>query len=511
MSYNYVVTAQKPTAVAHCLTANFTSAADLNLIVSKVLRIEVHTVTPEGLQPVVDVPLYGRVILMRAYRAQGRDKDYLFLAFERYSFCVLEYAEDSGTLLTVANGELVDRIGRKVEFGQIGIVDSSSSLFTFHLYEGLIKILPISNSKSGCTMKDPFNLRVEELRLIDMCYVKLASGGYAYTPSGASSTSAFEAPGAPSSSSSSSSSGASSGPHIIAVLFEDSKRNRHLKTYIVAVEEKDLLDGPFSQSNVESTANMLLPVTLPCGGLLIVGEELVTYHSGSSTRSTRWRTRSGADTSAQIRASCAVDSHRFLLGDELGRLFLLTLELVDASVSLQTTTIAETVIPSCLCYLGSGLLFVGGCFTDSQLLRLTHPDTGGPPTVEPVDSFTNLGPIVDFVVVDLDRQGQGQIVTCSGASKDGSIRIVRNGIGINELASMELTGVKGMWSLMEGCSTAGDAMTEDAPQWQWNTRFLVISFIGETKLLSMQDEETIEEAELPGLAMDEPTLLCPNV
>jgi DNA damage-binding protein 1 len=48
----------------------------------------------------------------------------------------------------------------------------------------------------------------------------------------------------------------------------------------------------------------------------------------------------------------------------------------------------------------------------------------------------NLGPIVDLCVVDLERQGQGQVVTCSGAFKDGSLRIVRNGIGINEQVSL---------------------------------------------------------------------------
>ncbi|KAG5127168.1 hypothetical protein JHK82_028003 [Glycine max] len=52
--------------------------------------------------------------------------------------------------------------------------------------------------------------------------------------------------------------------------------------------------------------------------------------------------------------------------------------------------------------------------------------------------YVNLGPIVDFCVVDLERQGQGQVVTCSGAY---------NGIGINEQASVELQGIKGMWSL----------------------------------------------------------------
>ena len=38
-----------------------------------------------------------------------------------------------------------------------------------------------------------------------------------------------------------------------------------------------------------------------------------------------------------------------------------------------------------------------------------------------VDTFTNLGPIIDMVVVDLERQGQGQLVTCSGAYKEGML------------------------------------------------------------------------------------------
>lgn len=29
----------------------------------------------------------------------------------------------------------------------------------------------------------------------------------------------------------------------------------------------------------------------------------------------------------------------------------------------------------------------------------------------------NLGPIVDMCVIDLERQGQGQVVTCSGMHK----------------------------------------------------------------------------------------------
>lgn len=67
-----------------------------------------------------------------------------------------------------------------------------------------------------------------------------------------------------------------------------------------------------------------------------------------------------------------------------------------------------------------------------QLIKLhMQPDAKGS-YVEVMERYVNLGPIVDFCVVDLERQGQGQVVTCSGAYKDGSLRVVRNGIGINE-------------------------------------------------------------------------------
>lgn len=38
-------------------------------------------------------------------------------------------------------------------------------------------------------------------------------------------------------------------------------------------------------------------------------------------------------------------------------------------------------------------------------------------------------------------------MTCSGAGQDSSLRIIRNGVGLNELAAIDITGVKGIWSL----------------------------------------------------------------
>ena len=107
----------------------------------------------------------------------------------------------------------------------------------------------------------------------------------------------------------------------------------------------------------------------------------------------------------------------------------------------------------------NGVVFVGSASGDSQLIQLLSESDENGSFVQILDIFTNLGPIVDFCVVDLDRQGQvnfrniiylfiffllsfliffffflifikGQVVTCSGTYKDGSLRIIRNGVRI---------------------------------------------------------------------------------
>ena len=112
--------------------------------------------------------------------------------------------------------------------------------------------------------------------------------------------------------------------------------------------------------------------------------------------------------------------------------------------------------------------------------------------------MTNLGPIVDFAVVDLDRQGQGQVVACSGGGTDGSLRIIRNGIGFLEQASVDLAGMKGIWSLRKNYMDAYDT-------------YLVMSFVGETRVLGMNAEDELDEADIPGFDAGAQTLWCGNV
>ena len=75
---------------------------------------------------------------------------------------------------------------------------------------------------------------------------------------------------------------------------------------------------------------------------------------------------------------------------------------------------------------------------------------------------------------------------CSGVLNNGSLRVVRNGIGMIEQASVELPGIKGMWNLR---ATAMDAFD----------KYLVLSFVGETRILAINEDDELDEAEVAGL------------
>lgn len=56
-----------------------------------------------------------------------------------HNLCVLP-PRPAGELVTRANGDASDRVGRPVEVGQRGIVDPQCRLIGLHLYDGLFKV-----------------------------------------------------------------------------------------------------------------------------------------------------------------------------------------------------------------------------------------------------------------------------------------------------------------------------------------------------------------------------------
>jgi len=197
--------------------------------------------TPDALRLVHDVPMYGRIATLELFKPPLEPKHLLFIATERHAFCVLSYDASRGELITRASGDLSDRIGRPSECGQLGVVDPECRCVGLHAYDGLFKIIPMDQRGQ---LRDAFNVRLEELQVIDL---KFLHGGARPT---------------------------------LAVLYEDAKEGRHVKTYEVNVAERDLEPGPWAMDDVEGGSSMIIPVPAPLGGALVIGETVVVYLNG---------------------------------------------------------------------------------------------------------------------------------------------------------------------------------------------------------------------------------------
>jgi DNA damage-binding protein 1 len=98
----------------------------------------------------------------------------------------------AGQLETRAYGDMSDRIGRPCESGHLGAVDPLCRLVGLHLYDGALKVLPLV----GGTFKEAFNVRLEELTVLDLRFLHVPPDK----------------------------------PPLLAVLHQDSREKRHLKT-----------------------------------------------------------------------------------------------------------------------------------------------------------------------------------------------------------------------------------------------------------------------------------------
>lgn len=50
------------------MLGHFTGPKDLNLILAKNTRLEIFVVSPEGLRPLKEISIYGRIQVLKLYR-----------------------------------------------------------------------------------------------------------------------------------------------------------------------------------------------------------------------------------------------------------------------------------------------------------------------------------------------------------------------------------------------------------------------------------------------------------
>ncbi|GAA5985538.1 hypothetical protein JCM10908_007016 [Rhodotorula pacifica] len=278
---------------------------------------------------------------------------------------------------------------------------------------------------------------------------------------------------------------------VLACIHTDHTGARILTSVGIDLAEKDVRTGPIEpQTLADQGSEVIIPVA-PCS-LLVIGESSITcvrvpsagvageaaqvQGAGPGPGKGKRRASSSAGMPspkspargvsrplpvARITAWARLSVDEILLGDIYGKLLLVTLRrgssseraIVDLSVSdlgdaTSPTAIVDLDITGTSARDQSPLVYVASRFGDSQLVRLDRSSSiSAAVDLQLVASYPSLAPIIDCCLVENEAGGSSSLVTCSGAYKTGSLRIVRRGVGFSEMAALEVPDVQKLWNI----------------------------------------------------------------
>lgn len=495
----YLAPIHRPSSVRHALKLSFLDANTDDLVVAKANRLEIYSPNPQQPDQLVlqaSKALYGKVTLLQKLRPASSQTDHLFVGTDRYHYFTVSWDAQSKELVTWKKyHDIAEKTARDSQTGDRVHIDPTNRFLTLECYEGVINVLPIAHAGKGKRraadnaigeLGDPIPVRIPELFVKSSCFVhKRQAGTKQVNPE-------------------------------FAVLWEDTSygkvrlKIRELEYQPSLRPQEELGSAEFEnarevEDEVELGASHLIPLPAPMYGLLVVGETRISYVD-------EWKFRiqdeQPLDEATIFVAWCAVDDQRYVLADDYGKLYLLFVQQNPEGeyAGHRIDVLGETSRASTLVYLDGGRIFVGSHQGDSQVIQVSEK------SLEVVQTFANIAPILDFTVMDMGNRssdapvnefssGQARIVTGSGAFKDGSLRSLRSGVGLEDLGSIGEMGepVSSIFSLRSSAS----AELDDT---------LVVSFVANTRVFSFSADGEVEEVEqFRGFSLNESTLYASSL
>ncbi|KAG0134320.1 mono-functional DNA-alkylating methyl methanesulfonate N-term-domain-containing protein [Tuber indicum] len=483
---SYLATIYEASSVRIAIKAEFLTAGETSLIVAKTSHIEVYKLDGPGIVLEDKFPIYGRVIALAAFRPVKSATDHLLIVIGKvnYQYFTISWdpvakkpkTEHTAVNFSEYNAPLSDSFQC--------LADPGKNMLGIHVYKGIFLVIPqIQQSIKGSrrsradldvgNIVDPCVVRLKELEILDM---KFLFG--TISP-------------------------------VLAVLYKPPGADEMaVNTYELSVKsgEVKLSDWRIRDLKGRREALFLIPVRPPSNGLLLIGVTKIQYFDNYGNK-----TFLPVDPPMVWITWEMLSPERYILGDEAGGLHMLTLSagLIDKKVGLHLKLVGNASIPEILVHLNQGLLFLGSHSGDSQLLQLYQ--NGIKPMVRVQQVLRNIGPIVDFRVMDLDysrsdevmRQyspGHIRFLSASGGHTQGHLRTIRSGVGLDDLGFLgEMSGIRGLWSLQ---SIPGSSFDD----------VLVVSFIEETRIFKFDNSGEIEELyEFMGFALNQRTILAQSV
>ncbi|EGS21783.1 uncharacterized protein CTHT_0036510 [Thermochaetoides thermophila DSM 1495] len=438
--------------------------------------------------------------MLQKLRPRDSKTDLLFVATDRFDYFTLLWNPQTFRLETVNSyKDPGERYMRDSQSQDRCLVDPSGRFMIMHLWEGVLNVWRMGHRKNNAMVLE----WMEQVRLSEL-FIKASTFLYTET-----------------------------GHPKVAFLYQTraDATDAKLATYRLTSDDRDTVASQFNPEKDreldmevrDSTASMLIPVRkveeevkrhnvrhvelakAHLGGLIVVGETRLLYID----EVTKAKVESVLKEPSIFVAWAEYNVTHYFLADDYGHLHLLRIKTNGVVVTgMEVSRIGETSRASTLVYLGDNYLFVGSHYGNSQLLRLDLENQNPKQRLQLIESFQNIGPILDFAIMDMGNRGdsgqpgneyssgQARIVTCSGVHKDGTLRSVRSGVGLEDigiLADLELC--RGLFSLRSHGSL--------------KTNILVMSFLTETRVFKFDHQGDIEElSSFCGMTLDQQTLLA---
>ncbi|KAG9396543.1 DNA damage-binding protein 1, DDB1 [Carpediemonas membranifera] len=440
----YVVTKHPSSFISHALVGAFTHSEEdgLNLLLVKTGIVDVFDVTPDGLVLLFSIPIRGSIAHASLFKPRQAVCASLLVQTDKYNLLVIQYDFEMRRPVCKVSGDIRDKVGRPAETLTLA-VNPAAAAVAVHAYSSMMKFFALPSQ--GQNTLESFNVRLYDdmTDVLDMCYLPQDTSDVQGNPT-------------------------------LLVLYADQSKARFIRTIAINFSEQAPVTGPMDVPiPVNSAVHRVFPIA---NGVITVSDELVTFYdpravNQQSVQSLPYRP-------VVVTAMAAVDASRVLMGDQAGRIYLLSLS-GDSEIRVELLGVGS--IPYCLAYVDSSVFFLGSFYGDSQLIRVMpepHPD-GSYLTV--LETFPNIAPISD-AVRHTSAQGSQQLITCSGGFQNGSLRVLRNGIGANELAVLETPPITGVWSITANPSPAPSVA--------------VLSFVDRSVAMVMEDQ--IHPISIPG-------------
>ncbi|KAG6039379.1 hypothetical protein E4U41_002742 [Claviceps citrina] len=446
--------------------------------------------------------------MLQRLQPKDSDTDLLFIGTDHLQYFNVAWNAETNQLDTVEHTieDIAERYMRHSQSQNKCLVDPTGKFMAMHLWEGVLNVFRLPTRK-GITTK---LVALDQVRLTEL-WMKASTFLHSRT-----------------------------GHPRIAFLYKSQLDEEEARVAVYRLTTDDwggevAKFDPHKERELDQVipdpyASMLIPVPVKeekryhvrntegakahLGGLLVVGETLLTYFDSLTYSSV-----SSTLSEPKIYVAWAeYDGTNYFLADDYGRLDLLTIETAAEATGDVVTSMTVTPLKfhkstqvtsraSSLVYMGDNMLFLASHHGDSQLLYIdisTH-------SMSLVKSLSNNAPILDFAVMDMGNRegdtqcgnafasGQTRIVAGCGAYHTGSLRTIRSGVGIEDKGILDdIQDTNGLFTLKSHGSNHTDT--------------LVVSSVGDTRVFSFDPDGGIEEVyEFQGITFDKETLLAANL